>query len=334
MGERIDVIVPCYKYGHFLKQCVESVLSQAEVDLRVLILDDASPDSTPAVGAALASVDRRVTYHRHSTNKGHIATYNEGIAWATGDYFLLLSADDYLVPGALARATSLMKERPSLGLTFGNALHLKPDGSFERVYPLGNKIAIGSRILTGAAFIRASGARNIVPTPTAIVRTNLQKLVGGYDPDLPHSGDMEMWLRFASRADVGFVNDDQAVYRLHGSNMSLGYFAESFIPDLLQRKMVLDKLACQKGSSSEGMNDILAILSKDLALEALRYASSAFNKSDSPSVETLKGFATGLSPDARRSLPWVKLMVKEAIGLTTWRAMSTFRRGLFPPASS
>src|SRR5437868_5525237 len=104
----VDVIVPCYRYGHFLKQCVESVIRQESCDVRVLIVDDASPDNTPEVASVLAEADSRVTYVRHHLNKGHIATYNEGIEWASADYLLLLSADDFLLPGALYRATHAM----------------------------------------------------------------------------------------------------------------------------------------------------------------------------------------------------------------------------------
>ena len=72
------------------------------VDVRVLIIDDASTDDTPQVGQTLASTDSRVQFRRHDANKGHIATYNEGLlGWAAARYSLLLSADDALVPGAL-----------------------------------------------------------------------------------------------------------------------------------------------------------------------------------------------------------------------------------------
>src|SRR6516164_9433107 len=101
---RIDVFIPCYNYGGFLYQSVNSVLSQVGVDVRALVIDDASPDNTAEVASALAREDSRVTVIRHSTNKGHINTYNEGIEWASADYMLLLPADDYLLPGALRRA--------------------------------------------------------------------------------------------------------------------------------------------------------------------------------------------------------------------------------------
>jgi cellulose synthase/poly-beta-1,6-N-acetylglucosamine synthase-like glycosyltransferase len=41
---RIDIIIPCYNHGHFLYQCVDSVLGQVGVEVRVLVIDDASPD--------------------------------------------------------------------------------------------------------------------------------------------------------------------------------------------------------------------------------------------------------------------------------------------------
>lgn len=50
----VDVIIPCSNYGHFLRDCAESALSQSGVDVRVLIIDDASPDRMPEVAAGLA----------------------------------------------------------------------------------------------------------------------------------------------------------------------------------------------------------------------------------------------------------------------------------------
>ena len=172
MMSRVDVIVPCYKYAHFLRECVESVLAQP-VDVRVLILDDASPDNTPEVAADLVARDGRVEYRRHKDNQGHIATYNEGIEWAGGDYLLLLSADDLVTPGAFGRAVKLMDEHPEVGFTYGRAITTdRPEPAMFQ--------APGDycwRVLSGGEFweLSCKDACNIVSTPTAVVRTNLQK---------------------------------------------------------------------------------------------------------------------------------------------------------------
>src|SRR3954467_11927005 len=108
MTTTVSIIVPCYNYAHFLAKCVNSVLAQEGVTVEVLIIDDCSTDDTETVGAQLAT-DSRVTFRRHDNNIGHIATYNEGLDWVTGEYTVLLSADDLLTPGALARATAAME---------------------------------------------------------------------------------------------------------------------------------------------------------------------------------------------------------------------------------
>ena len=96
----VSVVIPCYRYGHFLADCVRSVLDeQPGVDVRVLIIDDASPDDSADQARKLAAADPRITVQVHEANRGHIATYNEGLLeWADGDYSVLLSADDRLTP--------------------------------------------------------------------------------------------------------------------------------------------------------------------------------------------------------------------------------------------
>ena len=65
-------------------------------------------------------------------------------------------------------------------------------------------------------------AHDCIVSPEVVVRTSLQKRVGGYDPRLPHTGDIEMWMRLAANADVGYLRGvDQAYYRVHGQNMRI-----------------------------------------------------------------------------------------------------------------
>src|SRR4051812_45731281 len=101
---RVSVVIPCYNYGEYLAACVDSVLAQAGVDVEILVIDDASTDDSARTATAIAGRDPRVEVRVHRANIGHIRTYNEGLAWASGDYTVLLSADDLLAPGALRRA--------------------------------------------------------------------------------------------------------------------------------------------------------------------------------------------------------------------------------------
>lgn len=317
----VDVFIPCYNYARYLREAVDSVLSQAGVAVRVLIIDDASKDETADIGMALALADDRVSFRRHRQNAGHIATYNEGIDWVAADYCLLLSADDYLLPGALARATGLMEERPEIGFVFGSALARYDSGALVRWQTMG-RVRGSCLVLSSAEFIARAGAANIVPTPTAVVRASLQKAVGGYRPQLPHSGDMEMWLRLAARGSVGYVDTDQAVYRQHATNMSIDY-RTALKPDLEQRKLALDMFL---ESSAHLLADAEAVrrrLAHQLAAEALKGASTAFNKGDAALSQELLDYARTLDPAIPRSAHWWRIALKRRFGAAAWRAISS-----------
>jgi glycosyltransferase involved in cell wall biosynthesis len=329
----VDVFVPCYSYGHFLRQCVESVLNQSIRNVRVLIIDDASPDNTGDVAADLVKEDRRVTFVRHSVNKGHIATYNEGIEWASADYMLLLSADDYLLPGALSRAAELMDAHPEVSLTFGNVIELRHGGTETPVRSvLDEGIKSGRRILKGLEFIELNGAKCIVETCTAVVRTTLQKRLGGYRSELPHAGDMEMWMRFAAYASVGFVSAYQGVYRRHSANMSTAcysytadgrfiYTANGRLADLQQKKAVFDCFFETCSGALPDPNRLRHKLFGSLGAMAVGRASAAFNEGDMEASKQLAEFALSACPDIKRSLGWMKLNCKWRMGPGAWRAL-------------
>ena len=70
-------------------------------------------------------MDDRITFHRHAANQGHIKTYNEGLDWASSDYVLVLSADDWVLPDALSRAVELLDAEPGVGFAYGPALVMR-----------------------------------------------------------------------------------------------------------------------------------------------------------------------------------------------------------------
>jgi len=228
----VTVVVPCYNYGRFLPACVRSVLDQRGVDVRIHIIDDASTDQSHAIATRLAAGDARVALTRHDSNQGHIATYNEGLALVGTDYVVLLSADDMLAPGALHRATSLMESNPEVGLVYGHPVE------FQGEPPAAHEKSLSWTIWPGRSWIRAQFHRglSIIYCPEAVVRASVQHRVGYYRPELPHSGDLEMWLRIAAVSDVGRVNGaDQALRRVHPESMMRTRYA-TVAKDLRERQ--------------------------------------------------------------------------------------------------
>ena len=309
----VDVVVPCYNYGRFLRGCVQSVLSQQGVDVRVLIIDDGSPDDTPQVGRALAAEDARVTYRRHEPNQGFFPTINEGLFdWASAEYCLLLSADDALAPGALARATALMDAHPEVGLVYGLGMILKGEAE-----PHGAPQAPGdyrTDILPGARFLEyCCDVGNPVPTPTAVLRTALQHKIGRYNPDLPHTSDYEMWMRCALHGDVGIVHAVQGYYRVHGAAMSAQFHAD-FTRDLVQCHRAVATVVAAGGAPLPNADRLLDMSRQRCAKVLVYRAHCRFDDGDVDGAKSLVAFAAQADFPVSKSLGGKRLQAKLAVG--------------------
>ena len=92
----ISVIIPVYKVEAYLKECVDSVLSQSYKDIEVLLVDDGSPDRCPEICDEYAQMDSRVRVI-HKKNGGLSDARNEGLEQMTGDYVIFLDSDDWWV---------------------------------------------------------------------------------------------------------------------------------------------------------------------------------------------------------------------------------------------
>ena len=118
----VDVVVPCYQYGSFLRDCVGSIQRQDIDNLRILIIDNASSDDSAEVAKQLASEDRRIEVVVRKKNLGPNASYNEGIDWAVGDYMMIVDADDLVANGCIAPAVSFLEHRPEVAFAYGTEL--------------------------------------------------------------------------------------------------------------------------------------------------------------------------------------------------------------------
>ena len=336
---RVDVVVPCYQYGRYLRQCVLSVLAQEGVDVRVLIIDDASSDDTEAVGRRLAADSARVEYRRHPVNRGHVATFNEGVlGWAQHEYSLLLSADDLLTPGALGRATTFMDAHPEVGMTYGRDVRVGPgdpigpidestpiSSSASQMLPPGIGVvpAGGAVVVSGEQFLSICSAfcDNPVPTPTVLVRTAVQHAIGGYRDDLPHTGDMELWMRFAAHGPIGFVDARQGYYRWHGQNMQTRYAGAGQLDDLRQRLAAWRAIMESCRHLIPAADALSLRAARCIADTALARAHQAFQDGDLPFCEQCLAYAVEVCPDIRTTTTYARMMWKRRLGRTTWSVL-------------
>lgn len=307
----VDVVIPCYNYARYLRACVQSVLDQPGVDVRVLIIDDTSSDDTPEVVAQLTR-DPRVEGRRHEVNMGHIATYNEGLLeWAEADYTVLLSADDLLAPGALARAAEVFEANPDVGMVYGRVVYYSDHDDLPSVVAPPS----GHTVWSGVDWIeaRCRTGQNVLSSPEAVVRTSVQQRVGGYRPDLPHAGDLEMWMRIAAVSDIGYVRGKPAAYyRVHAQSMMRTRFSSLFA-DLEQRQAVFDRFFDEHPDLPARLR---VLANRSIAGDALWRAVRAYDRDQLAEipVDELVDFARRVHPGAERLPEYRALRRRRALG--------------------
>ena len=106
----LSIIIPVYNAAPFLRECLESLLSQSLRDVEILCVDDGSTDESPAILEEFAARDARVRLMRQQ-NLGAGAARNAGIAAAEGEYLFFMDADDSVTADGLARVCALAREK-------------------------------------------------------------------------------------------------------------------------------------------------------------------------------------------------------------------------------
>lgn len=103
-NKTVSVIIPSYKYAHYLEECVNSVKKQTYPVHEIIVVNDGSPDNTSEVAKSLGVI------LVEKENGGLASARNAGIEVATGEYIMCLDADDKLLPGAIEEHIKLIKD--------------------------------------------------------------------------------------------------------------------------------------------------------------------------------------------------------------------------------
>jgi glycosyltransferase involved in cell wall biosynthesis len=322
---RVSVVIPCYNYGQYLPECVESALTQEGVEVDVLIVDDASSDDSAQVAAEIAAKDPRVKVLGHATNQGNVRTYNDGLALVTGTYAVLISADDLLTPGSLGRACALMEAHPEVGFVYGRPLVFTDDQPRPRpaTGPVRWTIWPGRQWFE----IRCRLVENCICSPEVVMRTSLLQRLGFYRDELPHSGDLELWMRFALHADVGYIaGPNQAYYRDHSTAMHRARWSGA-LADHEQISAAFEMIFQDHRNMIPNRRRAEARVRRALAARALRLACGAYDRApfDGAEAAALEAFADHAGNDLDTLRARCGLRMRKTLGARLWRAIRPLR---------
>lgn len=178
----VSVIIATYNRSRLLRQTVDSVLAQTYPHIELIVVDDGSPDDTPAVMAAYGD---RVTYVRQE-NQGASVACNNGFALSSGEYVTYIDHDDLMAPTKIARQVQVLAQRPEVDLVHCGFSYIDEDGAPYQNWCLLPEHDIAHQLVL-SNFLWSGGP---------LIRRRCQEQVGPYDPAI-WGADWDMWLRIA-----------------------------------------------------------------------------------------------------------------------------------------
>jgi glycosyltransferase involved in cell wall biosynthesis len=202
----ISVILPVYNAGRYVGQAIESILGQTLGDFELIVIDDGSTDSSSDVIKRYAAEDHRVVLVSRE-NRGLVATLNEGIDLARGQWIARMDADDIALPSRFERQMAhLLQTGADL---CGGAARCFGDWKAVWRYPMSHE-GCEVQLLFDVPFAH----------PTVIGRKELFATLK-YDPEFKTAQDYDLWQR-AWAAGYRMINVPDVVlrYRVHGGQVS------------------------------------------------------------------------------------------------------------------
>jgi glycosyltransferase involved in cell wall biosynthesis len=211
------VIIPSYNSGVYLRQALTSALGQEPRPYEVVVQDGGSTDNTLAI---LRSFGERVAWVS-AADHGQSDALNKALARTTGDIVLWVNADDLILPGAFAAASTAFTADPDLAFVYGDFDMIDSAGALVRTYRSSpyswtRVFARGCYIFSGSLFVRRQALTDI----------------GGFDASLRACMDFELMLRLGTIGRSKHLGRTIGQFRMHdaskSSTIGLVFLREAF----------------------------------------------------------------------------------------------------------
>jgi len=212
---KVSVITSVYNCESFIKESINSILSQSLEDFEFIIINDGSTDKTSEIISSFK--DKRIIFIDHCKNKGVMLCSREAIELSTSKYIAIHDADDISMPNRLEIQYNFLELNSDIFCVGGRAKKIEVNGSFIGNWdfpPLSHRDIVTMLIIY---------SKCPIINPTAMYRRSDYDEIGGYSPDgsVKFTHDLDFWCR-AIFCNKKFANLEEYLinYRINPLSMS------------------------------------------------------------------------------------------------------------------
>lgn len=208
---KLTIVMPAHNASKFLNITLESFVKQSFSDWNLIVIDDASTDTTWDIIMSWQQMERRIHGLQNETNLRVALTMNKGIELVQSPYFARVDSDDVLLPDHFEKIIHFLDTHSDIDLSGSQVITIDGNGQFRRKWNYEtDPIWIKSSAIFACPFLQSS----------VVMRTSVIKSVGGYRPDMELIEDYDLWIRILQKYKAANIEDYTIQYRIHENNMS------------------------------------------------------------------------------------------------------------------
>jgi glycosyltransferase involved in cell wall biosynthesis len=236
----VSVICLCYNHERFVAEAIQSVLDQTYDNVQLIVVDDASTDSSTTIIRDLVVKHPFIETLLLTENLGNCRAFNRGLALARGEFVIDLATDDVMMPDRITQQVDLFSSLDdSYGVVFTDATYIDEKGGFLRDhYAYLFKKGLLQTIPQGDVYSRII-AQYFICSPTMMVRKKVLDEMHGYDETLSYE-DFDFWIRSSRNYRYAFLDRKLTSVRRSTRSMSAGWYRPG------DRQLYSTYLICKK----------------------------------------------------------------------------------------
>jgi len=203
-GPVVTVVTPSLNHGRFIRETIESVLTQSYSRLEYLVMDGGSTDGTVEI---LTSYGDRLAWVSEPDG-GQTQAINKGWRRARGTIIAYLNSDDTYLPGTVETAVNAFAAHPEAGAVYGEGYHVDEAGRMIERYPT-------------EPFDMARLAKTcFICQPTVFLKRDVVERLGYLDESRRYCMDYDLWIRVARVSPFLYVPEYLANTRVHSATVT------------------------------------------------------------------------------------------------------------------
>ncbi len=206
---KISVLMPAYNAEAYIKEAIESILSQSLEDLELIVVDDGSTDATADIVRSFK--DERIVLLQNPENLGIVETLNNGIMHCRGEYIARMDSDDVAIRSRLELQLAFLESHPDIAAV-GGAVEMFCEDTYSELRSYSDtpeKIAVD--LMFNCALAHPS-----VMLRASVFKT--QRLL--YEQEFKGTEDYRLWCRLLPNCKLVALKETVLRYRLHKGQMT------------------------------------------------------------------------------------------------------------------